>query len=201
MSTPIRITFHFGLTGRRWGGEGPVVLLVHGRDDEPRGLAQLIGAAGHRARRPDRSGRVRDRARRRVGRGDRRGGRRAADARERGRPRARRRGDRTGPDPGFRRGTRRAAGPRCRVRQRNPRPAGRAPDTAARGVASLRARAARPAHRSRRSAARRGRRSRNSRPTAAPPAAGGDCRSGNTRGRSPRSSRRRNLSRGPCRSR
>ena len=36
------ITFRFGLTGRRWGDWGPVVLLVHGRDDEPSSFARLI---------------------------------------------------------------------------------------------------------------------------------------------------------------
>jgi len=36
------ITFRFGLTGRRWGDWGPVVLLLHGRDDEPASFAGLI---------------------------------------------------------------------------------------------------------------------------------------------------------------
>ena len=36
------IAFRFGLTGRRWGDEGPVVLLVHGRDAAPRGFADLV---------------------------------------------------------------------------------------------------------------------------------------------------------------
>ena len=36
------ITFRFGLTGRRWGDWGPVVLLLHGRDDEPASFARLI---------------------------------------------------------------------------------------------------------------------------------------------------------------
>jgi pimeloyl-ACP methyl ester carboxylesterase len=36
------ITFRFGLTGRRWGDWGPVVLLLNGRDDEPASFARLI---------------------------------------------------------------------------------------------------------------------------------------------------------------
>jgi alpha-beta hydrolase superfamily lysophospholipase len=36
------VAFRFGLTGRRWGDSGPVVLLVHGRDDVPALFAQLI---------------------------------------------------------------------------------------------------------------------------------------------------------------
>lgn len=43
MSAPAAgITFRFGLTGRRWGDWGPVVLLVNGRDDEPASFARLI---------------------------------------------------------------------------------------------------------------------------------------------------------------
>ena len=43
MSTPAAgVTFRFGLTGRRWGDWGPVVLLLHGRDDEPASFASLI---------------------------------------------------------------------------------------------------------------------------------------------------------------
>jgi hypothetical protein len=38
-----RIAFRFGLTGLRWGDEGPAVLLLRGRDDAPAILAQLIG--------------------------------------------------------------------------------------------------------------------------------------------------------------
>jgi len=37
-----RTTFRFGLTGRRWGDRGPVVLLVHGGQTAPRSFAQLI---------------------------------------------------------------------------------------------------------------------------------------------------------------
>lgn len=37
-----RIGFRFGLTGRRWGDAGPVVLLLHAGDSTPRLLAQLI---------------------------------------------------------------------------------------------------------------------------------------------------------------
>jgi alpha-beta hydrolase superfamily lysophospholipase len=35
------ITFRFGLTGRRWGERGPVVLLVHGAERAPATFAQL----------------------------------------------------------------------------------------------------------------------------------------------------------------
>ncbi len=43
MSAPAAgITFRFGLTGRRWGDWGPVVLLVSGREDEPASFARLI---------------------------------------------------------------------------------------------------------------------------------------------------------------
>ncbi|MGH8481655.1 MAG: alpha/beta fold hydrolase [Nevskiaceae bacterium] len=37
-----RIAFRFGLTGRRWGDAGPVVLMLHGGDAPPWVLAQLI---------------------------------------------------------------------------------------------------------------------------------------------------------------
>jgi len=36
------ITFRFGLTGRRWGDWGPIVLLLHGRDDEPASFGALV---------------------------------------------------------------------------------------------------------------------------------------------------------------
>lgn len=36
------VGFRFGLSGRRWGDGGPVVLLVHGREDAPALFAQLI---------------------------------------------------------------------------------------------------------------------------------------------------------------
>ena len=44
MSAPTAtpVTFRFGLTGRRWGDWGPVVLLLHGRDDEPANFGALI---------------------------------------------------------------------------------------------------------------------------------------------------------------
>ena len=44
MSAPAAtpVTFRFGLTGRRWGDWGPVVLLLHGHDDEPASFAALI---------------------------------------------------------------------------------------------------------------------------------------------------------------
>ena len=44
MSAPAaaRVTFRFGLTGRRWGDWGPVVLLLHGHDDEPGSFGALI---------------------------------------------------------------------------------------------------------------------------------------------------------------
>jgi pimeloyl-ACP methyl ester carboxylesterase len=37
-----RVAFRFGLTGRRWGDPGPVVLLLHARGPTPWALAQLI---------------------------------------------------------------------------------------------------------------------------------------------------------------
>ena len=44
MSAPAaaRVTFRFGLTGRRWGEWGPVVLLLHGNGDEPASFGALI---------------------------------------------------------------------------------------------------------------------------------------------------------------
>jgi pimeloyl-ACP methyl ester carboxylesterase len=42
VSSAAGITFRFGLTGRRWGDWGPVVLLLHGRDEEPASFARLI---------------------------------------------------------------------------------------------------------------------------------------------------------------
>ena len=36
------VTFRFGLTGRRWGDWGPIVLLLHGHDDEPATFGALI---------------------------------------------------------------------------------------------------------------------------------------------------------------
>jgi len=43
VNAPARgITFRFGLTGRRWGDWGPIVLLLHGREDEPRSFGALI---------------------------------------------------------------------------------------------------------------------------------------------------------------
>ena len=37
-----RVAFRFGLTGRGWGDGGPVVLLVHGRDEAPALFAQIV---------------------------------------------------------------------------------------------------------------------------------------------------------------
>ena len=37
-----RVAFRFGLTGRSWGDGGPVVLLVHGRDDAPELFPQVV---------------------------------------------------------------------------------------------------------------------------------------------------------------
>jgi alpha-beta hydrolase superfamily lysophospholipase len=37
-----RIDFRFGLTGRRWGSEGPAVLMVHGRGPLPASLRALV---------------------------------------------------------------------------------------------------------------------------------------------------------------
>lgn len=43
MSTPARrIAFRFGLTGRRWGDTGPVVLFLHGRESAPRRFDELV---------------------------------------------------------------------------------------------------------------------------------------------------------------
>ena len=43
MSTAARrIAFRFGLTGRRWGDTGPVVLLLHGRESAPRRFDELL---------------------------------------------------------------------------------------------------------------------------------------------------------------
>lgn len=52
MSAPAAasITFRFGLRGRRWGGPGPVVLLLHGREDAPAnfdGLVAPLVESGH----------------------------------------------------------------------------------------------------------------------------------------------------------
>ena len=37
-----RITFRFGLTGRRWGVIGPIVLLLHAQEALPSQLEQMI---------------------------------------------------------------------------------------------------------------------------------------------------------------
>jgi alpha-beta hydrolase superfamily lysophospholipase len=37
-----RVAFRFGLTGRRWGSEGPAVLMVHGRGPLPAALRALV---------------------------------------------------------------------------------------------------------------------------------------------------------------
>jgi alpha-beta hydrolase superfamily lysophospholipase len=37
-----RVAFRFGLTGRSWGEGGPIVLLVHGREDAPALFAQIV---------------------------------------------------------------------------------------------------------------------------------------------------------------
>ena len=37
-----RITFRFGLTGRRWGVIGPVVLLLHAQEASPARLEQFV---------------------------------------------------------------------------------------------------------------------------------------------------------------
>lgn len=37
------LTFRFGLTGLRWGGEGPVVLMMHGWSGRPSQFAHFIG--------------------------------------------------------------------------------------------------------------------------------------------------------------
>ena len=37
-----RVAFRFGLTGRSWGGGGPIVLLVRGREREPGVFTQVI---------------------------------------------------------------------------------------------------------------------------------------------------------------
>lgn len=44
MSAPaaVRVTFRFGLTGRRWGEPGRIALLLHGRDDEPTSFSALV---------------------------------------------------------------------------------------------------------------------------------------------------------------
>lgn len=42
LNHPRRISFRFGLSGRRWGNHGPVVLLLHGREAAAESLAQLI---------------------------------------------------------------------------------------------------------------------------------------------------------------
>lgn len=36
------VAFRFGLTGRRWGADGPVVLLVRGREEAPALFAQIV---------------------------------------------------------------------------------------------------------------------------------------------------------------
>lgn len=38
-----QIAFRFGLSGRRWGDQGPAVLMLHAGDSAPWMLAQLIG--------------------------------------------------------------------------------------------------------------------------------------------------------------
>ena len=42
LKNPRPIRFRFGLSGRRWGNQGPVVLLLHGRETAPESLAYLI---------------------------------------------------------------------------------------------------------------------------------------------------------------
>ena len=42
LQQPRRISFRFGLTGRRWGEQGPIALLLHGRETAPEALAPLI---------------------------------------------------------------------------------------------------------------------------------------------------------------
>lgn len=42
LKEPRRISFRFGLTGRRWGEHGPIALLLHGRETAPAALAPLI---------------------------------------------------------------------------------------------------------------------------------------------------------------
>lgn len=37
-----RVAFRFGLSGRRWGDSGPVVLLVRGHEEAPELFARLI---------------------------------------------------------------------------------------------------------------------------------------------------------------
>src|SRR5690348_10177986 len=42
LNHPRRISFRFGLTGRRWGEQGPIALLLHGRETALETLAPLI---------------------------------------------------------------------------------------------------------------------------------------------------------------